>query len=114
MAKKNGSTPFTPEQMEQLEAFYRLPIEEQTARLAHVPKLAAENVLQHERYSKPARMPERQPELTRLHRLTDAEADLIHAFRLLSQEAQQAIGDLLELQAYPNASGAGNVVPLRR
>lgn len=109
MAKKNGSTPFTPEQIAQLEHFYSLPLSEQTALLADDPRLAADNIRRHERASTLGRT-EQRAELTRLHRLTAEEADLIHAFRLLTPEAQQAIGDLLDLQASRRADDADNVV----
>lgn len=105
MADKHGST---PGDLERLEHFFSLPLDEQTALLAANPRLAADNIRQHER-TRPGRT-EQRAELTRLHRLTTDEADLIHAYRLLTPEAQAAIGRLLDLQAPRRDDGAGNVV----
>lgn len=54
-------------------------------------------------------------ELTRLHRLTDDEADLILNFRLVSAENKTATSYLLKSLAQPHVEQTGgNVVGIRR
>ncbi len=55
------------------------------------------------------------PELTRLHRLTDDEADLILDFRLLSAQSKQAISYITQSMAVHHVEPtAGNVVSIAR
>lgn len=55
------------------------------------------------------------PELTRLHRLTDEEADLIMDYRLLGEPAKQCISGIAKAQAeYYVGKLTGNVVSIAR
>jgi hypothetical protein len=53
------------------------------------------------------------PELTRLHYLTDREADLILDFRLLSEPAKGCIGEVVKAHSYVKPV-RGNVIGIRR
>jgi hypothetical protein len=55
------------------------------------------------------------PELTRLHYLTDSEADLILDFRLLSAPAKECISGIAKAQAGSHVEPTGgNVVSITR
>jgi hypothetical protein len=54
------------------------------------------------------------PELTRLHYLTDSEADLILDFRLLSAPAKECISGIAKAQAGHVEPTGGNVVSIAR
>jgi hypothetical protein len=57
--------------------------------------------------------PANTPELSRLHRLTQEESDLVFDFRVLSQEAKEAVLSLARAMTCNDKPRGDNVVSLR-
>lgn len=115
MAKKKGSTPpnnrgLSSEDIEYLEYFYSLPIDEQTALLVERgsdPKFIARNIMRNKETTK--------LEPIRLQRLTETEDSVICNYRLLDKSGRKLIaGTLARVIASQVSEAQGcNVTPLR-